>query len=249
VLDAKISLFGVSCKESRFGFNCTLDNSFQISGDGEWVLGKRFNEFKKWEIVRENFETGENVIFDQIHQDFIYTLILHEELGVVMSGANDGLAVLYYWQTGKMKSKIKMNIGLVKSSLLMNTIVVLGGYYTIGCLDLKSGKKAQISQKDKIETECDHVFSIVYTEQRGVSGIEGTLVIGGSNSPIATRVKLIKGFVEKFSKMPIKKNFPTFVPPKNSIPKDPPVILPPNNGFNDPIKFAFDSISIIQINF
>jgi hypothetical protein len=236
-----------------------LDNSFQITEDCQWVLGKRFNEYKKWEIVKENFQTGENVIFSEVHKDFIYTLILHEKLNTVMSGSIDGFAVLYNWNDGKIKSKIKMDIGLVKSSLLMNSIVVLGGYFTIGFLDLKSGKKTQISQKNKIETECDHVFSIVYTEERSMFGVEGALVIGGSNSPIITRVKLIKEFVAKYSKKQ-----PKTVPGKTRIVPQPkpienqntnmapnlfehininPSLIKPTKPKKDPIKLAFDSRS------
>lgn len=199
VLGAKFNLFGVACDETKYGFNCTLDNSFQATRDGQWVLAKRLNEFKNWEIVKEQFQTGANVVFSQVHKEFIYTLILHEKLNVVMSGANDDLAVLYEWDSGQVITSIKMDIGLVKSSLLLDSTVVLGGHFTLGFLDLKTRKKTHITLENSLGTECDNIFSIVYTQFRENNQTKGVLLVGGSNSPIASRFRIKADLVEKLS--------------------------------------------------
>lgn len=200
ILGAKFNLFGVACDETKYGFNCTLDNSFQVSEDGEWVLAKRLNEYKNWEIAREQFKTGKSLVFSQVHKEFIYTLILHESLNLVMSGANDGLAVLYKWDSGQVITSVQMDIGLVKSSLLLGNTVVLGGYFSLGVLDLETMKKSHITLESSLGTECDHIFSIVYTRFTEGDQDCGVLVVGGSNSPVASRFRVKPGFIDKMSK-------------------------------------------------
>jgi hypothetical protein len=114
-------------------------------------------------------------------------VLLREESNIIMSGSADGLAVIYNFESRKIKYKINMGIGEIASGLCIRNIAILGGKKKLGFLNLENGNEIEILN-NKNTFDCSYVLSLCIGEREIKNKkdekkySQNLLVLGGQNS-------------------------------------------------------------------
>jgi WD40 repeat protein len=164
-----------------------VSDSFKINFDGNIICAPRVNSKGNWEIAKADLQNSTFQSFPEVHSMYIETVLLMEEANIIMSGSGDGLAVIYNFETRKIKFKINMGIGEIASGIAVRNIAILGGNQKVGYLNLETGNEIEIVSDDA-GVDCSYVLALCIGEREVKRGEKGrkysqnVLVLGGQNS-------------------------------------------------------------------
>ena len=142
---------------SKLGVICLYKDSLEISSKGE-ILGMHVTEEGKYQLVRQDLETGEILWYDYQHDKSSSSILLFEDNNLVLSGGNDYKLVFYNFRKGEVLKIMAIRIGVVFCLFKMQEIICVGGYKTVKFVDSKSLN--EIITNKAIKTECEYVTCI-----------------------------------------------------------------------------------------
>ena len=64
-------------RKSMVDFHCALTGSYQVSKDGQKIIGIRINSDFRWEIVKENMNYGQVLFFPRMQTNVINNCLLY----------------------------------------------------------------------------------------------------------------------------------------------------------------------------
>lgn len=168
-------------------FRCGVQNQFQVSGDGHWVVGPSAGPCQgdPGRVVKEHFESGETAEFPQTHSTKVNAVVLLEQLNRCCSFGNDGAMGVYKWSSAELLKKVQLDKGPLISSRAMGNLVLLGGWRRALLLDCRSW--AVVAESARLD--CENVYALGFSVKRRLSGggqwAKMKFVCGGSRSQSA----------------------------------------------------------------
>lgn len=141
-------------------FDIESYKSFYVSLCGQKVYGfslpeDRERKYSQCKVLRFDFQTKQKFFYDYEHKDCGYSIEVSEKLNLLMTGANDGRAILHDLVSGKTVKIFELNDKVVYSLKLLGSFAVCGTLGSLTFIDLIAKKticeKQNSSEREKIE--------------------------------------------------------------------------------------------------
>ena len=193
---------------SKLGVRCTISSSLKVSSKGE-VLGMHVTDGTKYQLLKQNMDTGMTMFYNYTHQKCTISLVLIEQRNVVFTGGDDRTLVAYNYQTGEVLKTMDLRIRDISSLFKIGEVVCVGGNRTVKFVD--SHSLNQIETQQQIATDCQYVYCMdfmsIIEKTKGINQQSAYLFMGGSKSGAITRSIIPKEIINKHNiKIPLTKD-------------------------------------------
>lgn len=223
VFESKAQLVRDVSKKTINHFCCSKRGDFAVSADAKWLVGRRIKKNLTWEIVKESVDHKQFDVFPRLHKHIITCVDLVCNERFVLSIGENGLVVLFDFNSLRQHSKLELGLSKILSSCVLGNLAVIGGrggfeFVYLNKLkyvnyrnphknkfnrfmDNLRGKKDQAQPSAKVPFKCE----VIRTLKFGLDGAHSSvLIFGGSYSHFLTRVDLTGPFA--FLEEKIKKD-------------------------------------------
>jgi hypothetical protein len=133
------------------GVFANFTTSLVISHDGDRIWSVRLLKKNKFRLLMQCFKTRKSLFFNFEHKKQVLSVMVAEDLGMVLSGGLDHKVVLHCLYTGKTIRVLKLGIRTIYCFLRLGNVVAIGGKHTVVFYDLPKQKVMEIPA---IKTEC-----------------------------------------------------------------------------------------------
>jgi WD40 repeat protein len=137
-----------------------------VSLDAEHVWGSQMALSPSFKLVRLSFSREEILYYDQGHETYIHTVLVSDDLNLVVTGGEDKKALLHDLQTGKTLRVIPMEKGTLGCLFRLGNLIVMGDMDTIRFYDMADRREKWFG---KISSKGGNCFCMEVAKKRGAN--------------------------------------------------------------------------------
>lgn len=192
IFECERNLFEIeNLKKSISKFECSTENMFDVSQDGNSILGVFAGDNCK--IICENLETKEAIIFQDAHNFMVGSLKLVEDRNKVISGSFFNSLAIHEFSSGNKLIMINLNQFCLQNMVRYDRFLFLGFTESVALFDLETHR---IKENFIKFFNKNVVINELYRDPQ-VGGNSGYHLVLGGSLTTSLKVYNVDGVFEK----------------------------------------------------
>ena len=151
-----VDLDSIAHRRAKNGHICGSHSSLAVSSNGDFVLGLHYMKHRKCRVLKYCFKTEKSQLFNYEHRAARWSVLINEGLNRAVSGANDGITVVYDLAKGTTLKVFDLHIGDITDLCHLENYVCVGGMKTVNFIDLVNLREVDF----ELRPSCQYAHAI-----------------------------------------------------------------------------------------